>query len=322
MRVLVTGGAGFVGGHLSKALLDRGDDVTIVDSFTDYYDVRLKRETACGLESAGACIVEGDLNSIELSSLLDVDVVFHQAGQPGVRKSWGSDFAAYVSSNIAATQRLLEAIKTSETSPRVVYASSSSVYGSAEAFPTTELMLPQPKSPYGVTKLAAEHLMSLYAENFGVRTCSLRYFTVYGPKQRPDMAFTRFITAALQGGEIQVYGDGEQVRDFTFVKDIVAANLAVADADLAPGSVFNVSGGSNCSVNDVLATLKSITGRELNTRHLPVVDGDVTRTGGDCARLRDAADWSPAVSIDQGLEAQVEWLDTLLAAREDERAKP
>ena len=312
MKTLVTGGAGFVGGHLSRALLDRGDDVVIVDSLTDYYDPSLKRATVASLTAGGARFVEGDINEIHLEPLLDVDVVFHQAGQPGVRKSWGDDFAAYISANIAATQRLLEAVHASPWSPKVIYASSSSIYGTAETYPTNELTLPRPRSPYGVTKLAAEHLACLYAENFGLRTASLRYFTVYGPRQRPDMAFTRFTRAALEGTEIPLFGDGEQIRDFTFVNDIVAANLAAADSEIAPGAVFNVSGGSNCSVNEVLDILASITGNELQIKRLPFVEGDVQRTGGDSSKLTNATGWRPLTKIEDGLRAQVGWMRSVL----------
>lgn len=315
MRALVTGGAGFIGGHLTHSLLERGDDVTVVDSFTDYYDPLLKRSTAERLANAGAKVIEADLNEIDLAPLVDVDVIYHQAGQPGVRKSWGTDFSYYISANVAATQRLLEAVKASSAAPRFVYASSSSVYGNAEVYPTTESTLPRPMSPYGVTKLAAEHLVSLYAENFGVSTVSLRYFTVYGPRQRPDMAFTRFITGALKGTQIQIYGDGEQVRDFTFVRDVVAANIASATADVTPGSVFNVSGGSDCSVNHVLGILRDLTQRDIDIAYLPVVDGDVRRTGADSSHLRAATGWKTSVTIEEGLAAQVEWLDSEFAAR-------
>ncbi len=314
MRALVTGGAGFIGGHLSHALLGRRDEVVVVDSLTDYYDPKLKRDVARRLTEEGARFVEGDLNDIELESLLDVDVIFHLAGQPGVRKSWGRDFAHYISSNVAATQRLLEAVRTSSASPRVVYASSSSVYGTAESYPVTELNIPRPRSPYGVTKLAAEHLASLYAENFGVRSVSLRYFTVYGPRQRPDMAFTRFIRSALEGTDLPVYGDGEQIRDFTFVGDVVAANLAVADSDTEAGSVFNVSGGSNCSVNEVLDIVACVTGQSLTIARMPAVEGDVRRTGGDSSLLTDVTGWRPVTTIEDGLRAQVEWMRSVLAS--------
>lgn len=314
MRALVTGGAGFIGGHLSHALLARRDEVVVVDSLTDYYDPKLKRDVAGRLTEEGARFVEGDLNDIELESLLDVDVIFHLAGQPGVRKSWGRDFAHYISSNVAATQRLLEAVRTSSASPRVVYASSSSVYGTAESYPVTELNIPRPRSPYGVTKLAAEHLASLYAENFGVRSVSLRYFTVYGPRQRPDMAFTRFIRSALEGTDLPVYGDGEQIRDFTFVGDVVAANLAVADSDTEAGSVFNVSGGSNCSVNEVLDIVACVTGQRLTIARMPAVEGDVRRTGGDSSLLTDVTGWRPVTTIEDGLRAQVEWVRSVLAS--------
>jgi UDP-glucuronate 4-epimerase len=216
MHALVTGAAGFIGSHLTKRLRGEGYDVTGVDSFTDYYDVAIKRANAEGAISAGAKFINGDLNVVDLDNLLDgVDVIFHLAGQPGVRSSWGKEFSAYTHGNIEATQRLLEASRGSRTLRRFVYASSSSVYGNAERYPTSESDRPQPVSPYGVTKLAAEHLCNLYAASFEVPTVSLRYFTVYGPGQRPDMAFTRFARAALRGDEITVYGSGDQIRDFT-----------------------------------------------------------------------------------------------------------
>src|SRR3954454_2167315 len=253
MRALVTGVAGFIGSTRTHAVLARGDQVVGVDCSTPYYDRAAKD---ANLATAGQSdrfeLIETDLRSDDVESLVDgVDVVFHQAAQPGVRLSWSTGFEDYVSHNVLATQRLLEAVK-ANTSAKFIYASSSSVYGNAPAYPTTEDDVPRPHSPYGVTKLAAEHLCSLYASNFGVPTVSLRYFTVYGPGQRPDMAFNRFIRATLAGEPITVYGTGEQVRDFTYVDDVVQANLLAAEGDVPPGSVFNVSGGSDISVNEVL----------------------------------------------------------------------
>lgn len=238
--------------------------------------------------------------------------MFHQAGQPGVRPSWGESFARYTDANITVTQRLLEAARVSDSLQRFVYASSSSVYGEAETYPTTELMRPQPRSPYGVTKLAAEHLCVLYAANFGVPTVSLRYFTVYGPRQRPDMAFTRFLYKAYAGDRITIYGDGEQIRDFTFVDDIARGNMLAGTADVAPGSVLNVSGGSSHSVNDALRLIREITGRDLDLEYRETATGDVFRTGGDSSRSRELLGWVPAVTLAEGLARHAEWMESSL----------
>src|SRR3954452_20962667 len=241
MRALVTGAAGFVGSTLVDTLLARGDHVVGLDCFTPYYDRAAKEANlALARDSKRFEFVEADLRTADVDALLDgAEVVFHQAAQAGVRLSWSEGFADYSSHNILATQRLLEAAK--RTRPRVVYASSSSVYGNAASYPTNEGDIPRPHSPYGVTKLAGEHLCNLYADNWGVATMSLRYFTVYGPRQRPDMAIHRLLRAALDGGPFPLYGDGSAEREFTFVDDIVAANLLAADADCPPGTVVNVA---------------------------------------------------------------------------------
>jgi UDP-glucuronate 4-epimerase len=305
VTVLITGVAGFVGSALARRLLAAGEQVVGVDALTDYYDPGLKKTNLAGIPADGFTFVEGDLNAVDLDELLaGVTVVFHEAGQPGVRKSWGQDFATYLDLNVLATQRLLEAARRSSDLQRLVYASSSSVYGNALVYPTTEDDVPRPHSPYGVTKLAAEHLCTLYAGNFGVPTVSLRYFTVYGPGQRPDMAFNRFIRAALADEPIEVFGTGEQVRDFTFVDDVVEANLLAARGDARPGAVFNVSGGTSISVNEVLHVLSDIAGRELRVERTRAVAGDVTRTGGAADRIREALGWQPTVDITSGLRAQ------------------
>ena len=311
MRALVTGAAGFVGSTLARRLLADGHDVVGVDSVNDYYDRQLKRTNLGRLMSPGFHFVEADLNTVDLRSLLaETEVVFHLAGQPGVRSSWGSEFDRYVTDNVRATQRLLEAALDADGLRRFVFASSSSVYGDAERYPTEETDRPQPVSPYGVTKLAAEHLCTLYARNHGVPTVSLRFFTVYGPRQRPDMAFTRFCQAVRDGREIEVYGTGEQVRDFTFVDDVVEANLQVgtADIDAVPaGSVFNVAGGSSTTVNEVLSLLEEISGRAVRVvRGAPVL-GDVLRTGGSTEALSKATGWMPRVDLREGLEEQYRW---------------
>jgi UDP-glucose 4-epimerase len=310
MKILVTGVAGFIGSSIAERLL-REDHLTVigVDSFADYYSRSLKISNLERLESSSFEFVEGDLCTIDLSHLIGgVTHVFHEAGQPGVRSSWGDEFSEYTRNNISATQRLLEACRYSEDLQRFLYASSSSVYGAAERFPTQETDLPQPRSPYGVTKLAAEHLCSLYAENFGVPTTSLRYFTVYGPRQRPDMAFTRFCKAALAGDPLTIYGNGEQIREFTFIDDIVEANMVAMTADLRPGTVMNLSGGSSVSVNAVLSALESILGQKVERDYKRPVDGDVFQTGGSFDRARTNLGWAPTMRLREGLERQLAWV--------------
>ncbi|BAH56178.1 NAD-dependent epimerase/dehydratase family protein [Rhodococcus opacus] len=309
MVALITGVAGFIGSTLARRLISEGIEVRGVDSLTDYYDPDLKKSNLASIPKSRFEFVEGDLNTLELSDLLrGVEFVFHQAGQPGVRKSWGSEFDLYALDNVQATQRLLEAVKTDGSRiKKLVYASSSSVYGNALQYPTVESDTPRPLSPYGVTKLAAEHLCSLYGENFGIPTVSLRYFTVYGPGQRPDMAFTRFFRAVLQGDSIEVYGTGDQIRDFTYIDDIVEANIAAAFSDVPPASVYNVAGGSSVSLNETIKIIGDITKRPVEISSGGTVAGDVFRTGGSTAKISSELGWSPIVPIDDGLEKQYQW---------------
>ncbi|OWY81679.1 NAD-dependent epimerase/dehydratase family protein [Rhodococcus sp. BUPNP1] len=305
MKVLVTGAAGFVGSSLVKKLIMRSDIASVVgvDSFTDYYDPSLKRLNLLGIDHSKFQLIEEDLVSTDIASLLDgVDYVFHQAGQPGVRASWGENFSVYTDRNVIATQRLLEGSREHPTLQKFVYASSSSVYGNSPVYPTREDMLPRPVSPYGVTKLAAEHLCSLYAANFGVPTVSLRYFTVYGPGQRPDMLFQRIMRSALLGEQLRIFGTGEQVRDFTYVDDVVEANLAAAFSGVMPGFVCNVSGGSNISVNEVLDIVYRLSDGELSYERVGAVAGDVVRTGGDSSLASTHLGWKPLVDIESGLD--------------------
>ena len=279
------------------------DEVVGIDSFTDYYDISRKRDNINRILCPKFKLVEADLCSSGIGGLVDgVDHVFHQAGQPGVRSSWGKEFDVYLSRNVSATQNLLEACKSQRSLKSFVYASSSSVYGDAPAFPTSEVDLPQPVSPYGVSKLAAEHLCGLYSNNFSVPAVSLRYFTVYGAFQRPDMLFHRVMNAARSGGVIQIFGDGEQVRDFTYISDIVEANLQFLDGCPAGPNVFNVSGGSHSSVNEVLTTVRDITGSDLRVEYVDKVFGDVRQTGGDSTLLRRVTGWKPTVSLEMGLQ--------------------
>lgn len=310
MKALVTGAAGFIGSALMERLSADGSVLPVgIDSFSDYYNPEIKRRNAASVEAGGGTIIDADLNDIDLDDILeDVDVVYHLAGQPGVRKSWGSTFGVYAAANVIATQRLLEAAHRAPRPPRVVYASSSSVYGNAESYPTSELALPQPRSPYGVTKLAGEHLCRLYSANWGLPTVSLRFFTVYGPRQRPDMAFTRFIGAALREEPIHVFGTGEQIRDFTYVGDIVDAVVRAGTADVAEGSVFNVSGGGSHSVNEVLDVIEQLAGRKLDVLRKGAALGDVSRTTADTTAISTALGWNPSMDLRSGLAAQFDWL--------------
>ncbi|MGE5619866.1 MAG: NAD-dependent epimerase/dehydratase family protein [Sphingomonadaceae bacterium] len=305
---MVTGCAGFIGSHLSEALVAQGHEVVGIDCFTDYYPRAAKEANlAALLDSPHFTFIEADLLEYDLGRLLEgTDCVYHQAAQAGVRASWGQNFAIYTQNNVLATQRLLEAAK-DRPLRRFVYASSSSIYGDARQLPVTEETLPQPVSPYGVSKLAAEHLCRLYRVNFGVPTVSLRYFTVYGPRQRPDMGFHRFLRALLTDGEITLYGDGEQTRDFTFVSDAVAANLACLDAEVS-GEVFNIGGGSRVSINRVLAILEAISGKKPRVRRIGKQKGDVRDTFADTSRAREALGFRPSVSIEEGLRRELEWL--------------
>jgi nucleoside-diphosphate-sugar epimerase len=309
--VLVTGCAGFIGSTLTDALLASGHVVRGVDAFTDYYDPGRKRDNLRGArQSSNFEMVEADVTNADLTALLEgIDVVYHLAGQPGVRVSWSDGFAVYVTHNVLATQRLLEAVR-SRPVRRFVYASSSSVYGNATQYPVTEIDLPQPHSPYGVTKLAAEHLCSLYADNWDLPTVSLRYFSVYGPRQRPDMGFDRFFDAVLHDRPIPVFGTGKQVRDFTYVDDVVAATIAAGSAEIAPGAVCNIAGGSSVSVEELIPMINDIAGRCATVERLPAQPGDVDRTGGSIVLARELLGWEPQMPLRDGLIAQFETIQS------------
>ena len=310
MKALVTGAAGFIGSHLTGTLLDRGAQVTGLDCFTDYYARSIKEANLAHSQGrAGFQFVEARLQDADLPRLLDgVTHVFHLAAQAGVRKSWGRDFRTYTDNNVDASQRLLEAC-VGLPLHRFVYASSSSIYGDNAAIPMREDALPQPVSPYGVTKLAAEQLCYLYHANHGVPATSLRYFTVYGPRQRPDMGFHRFIRAAIKGDAITLYGDGEQTRDFTFVKDAVAATAAAGNQGV-PGRAYNIGGGSRVSINQVLDMIGRIGGRPLEVRREPAQKGDMRDTFADTGLAKADLDFAPTVSLDEGIEAEYRWLST------------
>jgi nucleoside-diphosphate-sugar epimerase len=308
MNALVTGVAGFIGSHLAERLLDQGARVRGLDCFTDYYPRAVKEANLLKIrDHPSFTLVERSIQEADFDALLrDVTHVFHLAAQAGVRKSWGRDFEVYAEQNVLATQVLLEA---SVRMPidRLVYASSSSVYGDDVALPMREDAVPRPVSPYGVTKLAAEHLCHLYFANYGLPAVSLRYFTVYGPRQRPDMGFHRFIRAALGGEAIALYGDGEQTRDFTFVSDAVEATIA-AGLGGVPGRVYNIGGGSRVSVNHVIALIGRITGRPLRIEREGKQRGDMRDTYADTSLARADLRFVPRVSLEQGLEAECRWL--------------
>jgi nucleoside-diphosphate-sugar epimerase len=307
MRCVVTGVAGFIGSHLAERLIDLGHEVLGVDRFSDYYAADVKERNLARLRaSPGFSFARVDLASADLGALLEGrEAIFHQAAQAGVRGSWGQSFETYLRDNVLATQRLLEASRGNRALRKIVLASSSSVYGNVAEMPMRESSLCAPFSPYGVTKLAAEHLAELYHKNFGLPTVSLRYFTVYGPRQRPDMGFHKFIAAIRKGEAIPVYGDGEQTRDFTFVADIVQANLLALKEDAA--GVFNVGGGSRVTLNQILATLGELCG-EVRVERLPPQAGDMRHTWADTTRAREVLGYSPAVTLREGLAREVDWL--------------
>jgi nucleoside-diphosphate-sugar epimerase len=314
MKILVTGAAGFIGSHLSGRLLDAGHEVLGVDCLTDFYEVGLKRRNLAPLVAHPRFRhVEADLAQAELEPLVKgVSAVFHHAAQAGVRTSWGSQFRDYTRCNVEATQRLLEACKSAELR-KFVYASSSSVYGRTDAQLMNEQQRPQPISPYGVTKLAAEHLVQLYHWSYGVPAISLRYFTVFGPRQRPDMAFHRFVRRALEDRPIQIYGDGYQTRDFTYIEDVVEANLAAMECDAA-GEVLNIGGGARIDLFGVLEILGRILGRPVRREHQEAMRGDMRHTGADVSRAQRVLGYAPKWSVAEGLERQVAWQRELYGA--------
>lgn len=317
MRCIVTGAAGFVGSSLTDRLLADGHQVLGIDCFTDYYARSLKeRNLRAAMDHQQFELLEKPLAEIDLRQVLrGAEVIYHQAAQAGVRASWGEEFSCYTDWNVLSTQRLLDAAASegvAESLKKFVYASSSSVYGHAESFPTLETTLPKPVSPYGVTKLAAEHLAVLYAKEFSVPTVSLRYFTVYGPRQRPDMAFNKTIRSALTNSVFNVYGDGEQTRDFTFIQDIIDANIA-ASTTKQNGLVCNIGGGSRVSLNSVLQEIDSIIGGGLKLEYQTRQSGDARDTSASIDAAAEHLQYSPKISLQEGLRAEISWLEELLS---------
>jgi UDP-glucuronate 4-epimerase len=303
MRYAVTGAAGFVGSHLTEALIAAGHDVIGIDCFTDYYDPALKEENARGLE-----VLRLDLAADELD-FSGLDGVFHLAGQPGVR-SFGDVFPLYLRRNVLASQRLFEAA--ARDAVRVVFASSSSVYGAAERYPTPEDTPPRPLSPYGITKLACEHLADAYRREFGLDCVVLRYFNAFGPRQRPDMAFTRIVFALAEGTTFELYGDGAQSRSWTYVSDVVDATVAAMSGG---HGTYNVGGALEASMNEAIELLEAISGRSLDLRRAQPAPGDQRRTKADTTRIRAELGWAPQVPLDDGLRRQWEWASTRVGAR-------
>lgn len=303
MRYVVTGAAGFIGSHLSEALLAAGHEVVGIDSFTDYYDPALKEENAGAREIRRLDLAEDELD------LAGVDGVYHLAGQPGAR-SFGDVFPLYVRRNLVATQRVFEAAVAADVP--VVWASSSSVYGDAERYPTPEDVTPRPNNPYGITKLGCEHLQDTYARLFGLRAVGLRYFTVYGPRQRPDMAFARIVGGLARGERFEVYGDGSQSRSFTYVADVVDATIRALDA--SPG-IYNVGGGEESTLRDALGLLEELAGRPLDVAYGPPQTGDMQRTKADTTRIEQELGWRATTPLRDGLRAHWEWAAGRVAAR-------
>jgi UDP-glucuronate 4-epimerase len=304
MKYVVTGAAGFIGSQLAEKLLEGGHDVVAVDCFTDYYDPALKEENAAGLDVVRLDLADEDLD------LEGVDGVFHLAGQPGVR-SFGDVFEEYVRRNLLASRRVFEAAASADV--RVVFASSSSIYGDAERYPTPEETEPRPISPYGITKLGCEQLAHAYAQGFGLDAVVLRYFTFYGPRQRPDMALARIVDALARGSSFELYGDGLQSRSFTYVADGVEATIAAMERAPA-GSVYNVGGGEEATMREAIATLERVSGRSLDLVESPSAAGDVRRTSADATRIGRDLGWQATTSLEDGLRAQWEWASVRVAA--------
>lgn len=302
-KVLVTGCAGFIGSNLVDRLLEHGYEVIGIDCFSDYYPEEIKKENISkASRNRNFKLIEEDI--LNMNEYPEVDCVFHQAAQAGVRASWGKSFEIYTKNNIEATQKLLEFYKNREIK-KFVYASSSSVYGDAE-LPMREDFLLKPVSPYGVTKLAGENLCYLYWKNYNIPTVSLRYFTVYGPRQRPDMAIYKFVKAILNNEKIPIFGDGTQMRDFTFVDDVVEANILAAESNIT-GEIFNIGGSSKISVGELIEKIEGILGKKAIIENIEIQKGDVKDTFADISKAKELLSWSPKVNIVEGLEKYIKW---------------
>ena len=311
MKCLVTGAAGFIGSHLTQRLLEEGFSVIGIDSFNDFYSRRIKdRNVLPFKEHKNFRLISADINEVDLSGIFkEVQCVFHLAAQAGVRTSWGENFSVYTENNITSTQRLLETAKDYDLT-KFVYASSSSVYGLCPQIPMTEESPLSPYSPYGVTKLAAEFLCQLYFKNFGVPTVSLRFFTVYGPGQRPDMAFHKFMKAIVEDSPLSVFGDGAQTRDFTYIDDIIEANFSSLEKGKA-GQIYNIGGGNRRELKAIFPLLEKICGKKIKYRWEERQKGDVFHTYADIQKAHDDLGYSPETPLEDGLKKQWEWIQNL-----------
>jgi UDP-glucose 4-epimerase len=310
LKALVTGCAGFIGSTLSERLLDEGFDIIGIDSFTDYYSKDIKEFNLKKLMLNDKFnLVNENLVTCNLKKYIDVDYVFHQAGQPGVRGSWGYDFEEYIYNNISATQKLLEVSKNFNIK-KIIYASSSSVYGNTDTIPMKETQITRPYSPYGVTKLAAENLCDLYSKNYGLPVISLRYFTVYGPRQRPEMAISRFIKNILYDKEIYIYGDGKQGRDFTYVDDIVDANIKAAYSNVK-SDIFNVGSQSPIKLIDVVKIIEDIIDKKANINYLDSEKGDVKDTYSDISKIKECLGYKCKFDLEKGIYEQIKYMKNL-----------
>ena len=309
MRVIVTGAAGFIGSTLSEKLIEQGFYVIGIDSLNNNYSIKLKQSNLAGLlNNKNFEFVNSNIIDIDFSNKYsDIEAVFHQAATAGVRSSWGTNFREYTENNILATQHLLESFKDSRLK-KFIYASSSSVYGNSDTFPLKISTLTKPVSPYGVTKLAAENLVNSYYVNYGLPTVSLRYFTVYGPRQRPDMAFHIFLKSAIKNNQIDIFGNGEQIRDFTYIDDVVNANMLSLEFGV-DGGIYNIGGGNNISINETLKLIESITNKSLNINYKDTQKGDVKQTQADISESRIQLRYEPGFDIKTGLENEYEWID-------------
>lgn len=313
MKIAVTGVAGFIGSHLAEKVLSEGHDVTGIDCFTDYYPREIKENNLVRCrENPRFNLHEANIAEANLLPVLEhTDIVYHLAAQAGVRTSWGDQFRVYSDFNILGTQRILETARLAGIR-RVVYASSSSVYGDVDAFPMSESVCPRPVSPYGVSKLAAEHLCILYTANYGLSTVSLRYFTVYGPRQRPDMAFHKFIRAFLENRQPVLYGDGNQTRDFTYVTDAVDATYKAGLIPGLSGRILNIGGGSRISLNNVITILEELLGAPFNLQKTGTQKGDVRHTAADISAAATALGYAPGTTLKEGLANEIDWLKSIM----------
>jgi len=306
---LITGVAGFIGSSLAERLLKAGFKVVGIDSFTNYYSTYIKEKNIenC-LKHSNFSLIRQDLYTLDLSRIFEnTEYIFHLSAQPGVRASWGKEFSTYVKNNISVTQKILESLKNNTILKKFVLASSSSVYGNQSSVMNEETTLTRPVSPYGVTKLASENLTNLYFQNYEIPTISLRYFTVYGPKQRPDMAFTRFFHSIIKDKKLAVFGNGEQTRDFTYVDDVVKATVNAATSN-SVGEILNIGGGSVFSIVQIIEFMKEITGKELEIDFKKEQKGDVKHTSADISKSEKLIDYKPSIDIKYGLTQQYEYI--------------